>query len=128
MKARTLMLGIVMMLSLSSFASLATAQEPQPSPWSIAAYSDFRTKETSVVVLRRIGPLEKPFGLKVDLDIEAFAGSNMAGDSVVGVAATYTFGLAKNLDFKIGPATTWQPGQKFRDAGIGLILGVSYRF
>lgn len=118
---RTLLTAVALM----SFAVPVVAQQ---SPWSIATYFDFRTKESSVVVLRKIGPIEKPFGTNLTLDLEGFAGSNVAGDAVVGVAVSGTFPIAKNLDFKVGAGTTWQPGQQFRDAGFGLLLGVSYRF
>jgi hypothetical protein len=109
-------------------ASIAVSAVAQQSPWSIAVFSDFRTKESSIVVLRKIGPLEKPFGSNLTLDIEGFAGSNVAGEAVVGVAVSNTFAVAKNLDFKLGLGTTWQPGQQFNRAGIGLLLGISYRF
>jgi hypothetical protein len=126
MKPRTLLLGIMPAIVMS--CQPAFAQDPTPSPWSIATYWDFRTKESSIVVLRKIGPLEKPFGTSLTLDIEGFAGSNVAGDAVVGVAVSGTFPVAKNLDFKIGAGTTWQPGQQLNSAGFGLLLGVSYRF
>lgn len=107
---------------------MAIQEEPPVSPWSIATYYDFRTKDNSVVVLRKIGPLVDPLGLKVTLDIEGFAGANTAGDAVVGVAVSGTFPIAKNLDFKAGLGTTWKPGESFQHAGLGLLVGLSYRF
>lgn len=106
-----------------------TLQGPNPtSPWSIAFYADFRTHESSAVILRRIGPLERLFGSNLSLDVEAFAGSNTAGEAVVGIALSKTINVAKQLDFKIGGGTTWQPTAKLKDAGFGLLLGFSYRF
>ncbi len=108
--------------------ALSATTLAQDNNWGISVYKDFRTHETSVVVLRRIGPLEKPFGLNVNFDIDAFAGTNMSGDAVVGAAVSYTFPLARNLDVKLGLGTTWQPGQQFRAAGVGALVGFTYRF
>lgn len=112
-----------------AFLAPAPAQsQDQPSVWSVAYYADFRTHENSAVVLRRIGSLDQPLGLKCSFDIEGFAGSNMAGDLVAGVAISKFFPVAKNVDFKLGLGTTWQPGQQFKDAGVGLLIGLAYRF
>lgn len=97
----------------------------QDHQWSIAAYWDARTKTTNAVVLRRIGIVEKPFGLKFDLEVDGFAGSDMDSNLLAGVSIGKTFPVAQNADFKFGLGVSTQQN---KPSGIGLILGLAWRF
>lgn len=120
MKLKTLFL-----LALLAIAAIAPAQDPTPQPWSIAAVWDFRTKTSSAVVLRNIGKIEQPLGFKFDLDLDAFAGSDIDSNVTGGLAISKTQAIAKNVDFKFGLTVSVTQN---KPTGAGLLLGLTYRF
>lgn len=101
----------------------AKAQEVRE--WSLAAVWDFRTHTSSAVVLRNIGIVEKPLGLKFNLDVDGFAGADMDSNITGGVAIGHTFPVARNVDFKFGLAIS---ATQNKPTGAGLLLGLTYRF
>lgn len=120
MKLKTLLLP-----ALLAIAAIAPAQDPTPQPWSIAAVWDFRTKTSSAVILRSIGKIEQPLGFKFDLDLDAFAGSDIDSNVTGGIAISKTFPAARNVDFKFGLAIS---ATQNKPVGAGLLLGLTYRF
>ncbi len=104
---------------------------PAPtSPWSFAVYYDFRDRESSAVVLRRIGQITQPFHWKVNLDLDVFAGSNFSGQAISGTAVGLTYSVSKELDLKLSLASTinFAEPAMFKNVGLGVILGATYRF
>lgn len=111
---------LMLIAALLGASLTAMAQE-----WSLAGYWDVRSKATNVVVLRRIGLIEKPFGSSFDLEVDGFAGSDMDTNLVAGVSLGKTFSVAQNVDFKVAIAVATQES---KPTGAGLILGVTIRF
>ena len=96
--------------------------------WSAAAYWNLKTKESSVVALTKVGAIRRPLGLGIDLDVDAFAGSTLAGNVLAGFSVGGSFPLAENLTFKLALGTDYRLGMQPRDFSLGLILGVTWKF
>jgi hypothetical protein len=122
-------------LAVASLAMPAAAQDPAPapSPYSAAILWDFKKKDTASVVLTRIDRLENILGTGLDFDLDGFAGVYNSDGAVVGGVA---LGFRRNLDAK-GKLTFGVHGALVvpttglsdpKQLGLGVIVGVSYRF
>jgi len=88
---------------------------------------DLKYNESSAVVLKQIGTLHNVIGKGFELDVQAFAGSNVSrkGRPVAGVLLTRGFDLAQEVSGLVGFGLNTQDG---RQVSFVVAAGASWRF
>jgi len=94
---------------------------------SVAWIYDLKYIESSTVVLKPIGTLHNVIGKGVDLDVQAFAGSNVSrkGRPVAGILLTKGFDLAKEVSGLAGFGINTQDA---RQVSFVVAAGATWRF
>lgn len=115
--------SLVLMLALMASAPTAQAQSPN---WGASVYYDVRTRDISAVAMHRLTVFTGFLGHKDwSLDLDAFAGSTLAGKPLGGFALGKRFPVANQIEAYFGVAAATSAG---RATGAGLIGGLSVRF
>jgi hypothetical protein len=120
MRNSSILLAISLALALTS---LVRSQEPSPAPVSAAYLYDAKSKESTPVILTEIGLIKKPFGLKTDFRVSAYAGLKLERP-FAGTWISYKQNVAQNAALRFGPAISYDG--RFRSPGF--IFGFEIQF
>lgn len=83
-------------------------------------------RELTPIVARSISQLNRPFGMKNPMEVQAFLGLPVGGRPAIGgFAATVRYSLAKELSLDFGPALLIE---NKTPKSISIFVGASWRF
>lgn len=94
------------------------------STFSTAYLYDTSTRLSYPVVLTQIGAIQRPLGIRADLNVLAFAGAQ-SDRPVTGVWLSYEAKVARNAWLSLGPALDYRDG---RIGSPGIVVGLRIDF